>query len=1073
MAGEATVGSIIAYMRIDRAEWTRDRDIVKREAAALDGKNIKLTITADAARAITGIKAAALAQRAMNDQQDRSSRSASLARRNIGLLSTAIIGLGPAAIPAGAVVAGAMLGAVPAAGVLLLAVKGIQRELVTGTGQTKKYSGALKTLQTDMHGLEATAAAGVLRPFTGVVAMLHAQMPTLNREVAMFSTGLGQIAGNSATGLLAMFHQLNPLFVTFDHQLITGSQKFKAWATSSDSLRHFIAYAQTQLPTVENATGSLAVTIGHLIQAAAPFGSTTLQAITLFSRAINALPIGVLQTLVPLLAGLKLGSAAAAGFNNAAVGLGQIAARAKAAGGIAGGAAGTVGMLGKAVGFLGPVGLAAGLGLGALSIVMAHHQQAAVATTQRVNALTQAIENQQTAVGILAQLQGNGAVAAADKLGISQNTLVQSVLKGGAALAQVKTKIASTNVEYEKLGAYLSSTQAALDSTRNPKYFQSQAASQRELGAAMGTLSAKLQQAQADYTKAKQAAADYARSQGDATLAAQLESGAIQKVAASYGLTVDAYYNAKLASDKKTQSDQTQTAAMQLESDAAGLLTTKLDILNGKNLSVAQAQTGLAGANNQLLDSLKQNGRVIDGNTAAAVSNQQAVQSQVQMAQTAAEAIGKSTGSSAAAARSYLASRDALMQELQAHHLLTPALKAYIDRLYDLKDLKVPPTQVDLDKAAAEAKLAAYRRAIGQLPKGISTTVQVLGADHAKQVIRSVVDYANSQHPVIHVATINTSTGSVSSGRQVANADGGGVPEGWSTVGERGWEAVHKKGNTVQVFSHEKSRQLLPQGPSVPAFASGTGGSKAKPKPVYVPITVAADGGRAYGIDSYIKGQTPSAARAMHLLSLAVNDAFNLNGVMGKLAGVKADLANTRQAALQFRDTIINTRLGSIDPTAYGSASDLSAAYSSGSADNARYRAEFAKLKREGLTNSLLAQFTGPSTGLDALASASGTEIGQLNKSYAGFVGSTGAAGSAAANSLYGGRITQDQRAVTQLSAEVVKDRAALLAVGRALVQYTHRPLTVAIGNKEFLKTIEASGALQFLVDDLKRRLRL
>lgn len=1162
MSGETTVGSIIAYLRMDRGDWTRGKDATTREAAQLDGKKIRITVTTNAADAAAAIKAAsmqgdaangkalrsnaalaaaqrslanssnsvataqqrvaaaqeriratgagtaqdyqrlraaeqglaaamrnhetaadrvALAQHRVNTALDTTIQKADGAKRNVGLLSTAIIGLAPAAVPLAAVGVAGLAGFIGVAGTAVLAIKGVQRELVVGTGATKQYSGALSIVKSDLTNLEAVAGRGVLSSFTATVKSLHGQMPFLTRDVAMFSTGLGIVVGNIAPGMLSFLHQLNPLFVTFDQQLISGSARFKQWAASSTAVQHFVAYAQQSLPTAEQFLGQLATTLGHVAQAAAPFGSTTLQTITMLSRAINALPIGTLQVIVPLLAGLKIGMSANSAASNSATALGTWATRAKEAGGAASGAAGLVGTLGKAVGFLGPVGIAAGIGLAGLSMIEARHQQVTVATTERVNALTQAIEEQRTSVGILAELQANGATAAADKLGVSQQTLVNSVLKGGTALDQVKSKIAATNAEYLRIANYLQSNQAALDQTRNPQYYQQQLAQYHALGTAMGTLSAKLQETQADYAKAQQAAAAYARSQGDAVLAAQVEAGTVDKVALGFHLSADAYYAAKLAADKKTASDKAQTAAMQMESDAAGILTAKLDILNGKNLSVAQAQTASASATNQLVDSLKQNGRAIDGTTAATISNQQAVQGKIQADQAAAEAIGKATGSSKSAARAYLASRDSLLAQLQAQHLLTPALQAYIDRLYDLKDLKVPPTKVDLDKAAADAKLAAYRRAIGQLPKNISTSMVVLGADHAKQVIRSVVDYANSQSAVIHVTTINTSTGAVSGGRQVANAAGGGVPDGWSTVGEQGWEAVHKQGNTVQVYSHAQSKKLLPQGPSVPAWASGTPGAKtsrkvkgkAKPKQVIVPITVTAGNGQAYGVASFIKGQIPSVRAATKLLAAATNDAFQLQGIRTKLAAVKADYANLRQDALNLRDAATGSLRAGVDASAYGDIGDLTNAYRSKKADAGSFLAEIRKLQSEHLNTGLLTDLAskGKTAGLDALAAASPAQIAALNKAYAGFTTSTGQAGSLAARSIYGKQLADDTREIRTLTSQSARTEAAMTRAVLALAQLLHRPVKVSVGGKEFAHAVVDSGVIQGVYDDLERAL--
>lgn len=142
------------------------------------------------------------------------------------------------------------------------------------------------------------------------------------------------------------------------------------------------------------------------------------------------------------------------------------------------------------------------------------------------------------------------------------------------------------------------------------------------------------------------------------------------------------------------------------------MLSNAFTILNGGELSLAQAQTGVASASNAVLDSLKKNKTAITGHTAAALANQQAIQSQVAAAQQEAEAVGKATGSSKAAVKAYKDSEDGLLAQMRAAHLLTPALKDYIEKLYDVKNLHIPPTKLDLETAGAEAKLKAWEAAI-------------------------------------------------------------------------------------------------------------------------------------------------------------------------------------------------------------------------------------------------------------------------------------------------------------------------------------------------------------------------
>jgi hypothetical protein len=113
---------------------------------------------------------------------------------------------------------------------------------------------------------------------------------------------------------------------------------------------------------------------------------------------------------------------------------------------------------------------------------------------------------------------------------------------------------------------------------------------------------------------------------GGTTIATEGQLAAQTDLASQYGVSLGAYQQA-VGANKQTEDQLARTTAqMRLQNDAAGLLNNALTILNGGSLSVAQSQTGLASANNALLDSFSQNGVVIDGNTKAAVANQQALQ---------------------------------------------------------------------------------------------------------------------------------------------------------------------------------------------------------------------------------------------------------------------------------------------------------------------------------------------------------------------------------------------------------------------------------------------------------------
>lgn len=165
------------------------------------------------------------------------------------------------------------------------------------------------------------------------------------------------------------------------------------------------------------------------------------------------------------------------------------------------------------------------------------------------------------------------------------------------------------------------------------------------------------------------------------------------------------------------------TAALQAQSTTADMLKTSFDLLNGTNLSVEQSQTAMAAANNSVTESFAQNGLAIDGSSAAAVANQQAIQNAALAAQANAEAITTQTGSTNAGTTAFMASKTALEQQLAAQGNLTPAVQAYIDKLY-----AIPPelaTKLSVDNAAALTAIANTQEALNLLPRTITIGVNM------------------------------------------------------------------------------------------------------------------------------------------------------------------------------------------------------------------------------------------------------------------------------------------------------------------------------------------------------------
>jgi hypothetical protein len=668
---------------------------------------------------------------------DKSAKSIQRQTQETHLLSTAILAGASAAIPVAGVAAGALVGLSATAGVAVLGILGINDAVKQGTPLGLKYKAAFAPVTSEFKELKQVAAAGMFDGINKGIKDSRALFPTLNRDTALFSAQIGAIAGNVGPGLVALFTRLNPLFETMGTQLTHGSKSFEQWAQSSQSVSKFVAYVQTTLPQVEATISSLITTISHIAIAAEPFGGTTLTAIRLFSTALNAIPIGVLQTLVPLLLGLKIGNTLGASLGNAGLGIEKFATKLGAGKGIASEASGVFGRLGKVVGKLGPYGIAAGIALGGLSAVMGRGKQAAVEETKRVNELVEAIQNGTIATAVWNNAQETGA-AAGQKLGASQQEIAQGIT-GTEANYRAAQSAMATYGKAAHDSAVINGQFGA--STRQISDAQQQAIVDTD------TARRGLAESRKEYEAAVKTAADYARQQGSTVLATQLASGAITGIASSLGLTTSEYYQAKIAADKNTASTKTAADAMVLENNAAGLLNAALDKLGGNNLGVAQAQTAVASATNAASTALHANGAVIKGNTSKAIANQQALQAAASAALAHGNAVAKQTGSTVKATAAIQADKDAIENQLRSQHKLTPAVQAYIDTIYRIKP--VARTKVDADTATAVTRIS---NVIGLAKVAAKTRRAIIGADtsSAYSKLAALNAYLQSMlHPVI------------------------------------------------------------------------------------------------------------------------------------------------------------------------------------------------------------------------------------------------------------------------------------------------------------------------------------
>lgn len=517
--------------------------------------------------------------------------------KGLGGLMTTIIGLAPAAIPVGAAVAGALVGVAGAGGVALLAFQGIKKEMHDGTPVGQAYTAVVGTLKGNLDGLERTAAAGTLNGIQRATAAIQPLMPSLTKDTALYSAQLGDIAGNTGVTVVSLFRDFEPLLSDIGNQLDIGSGKLANWAQTSDGPKKFVEYAKAELPKVEQFLGTVAVALGHIAEASAPFGGVVLTELTLFGKAIDAIPVPVLEVLIPILSTLVVGLKALKIAEQVQVWMGGLGAKLESA---AMGGAGLAGTMGPLAGIL-IGGYAATQMFGdQLEKVANQFATGKIMADQNVSAMDELSTQYWNATGVvdgtsdaMLQFALSGKMTGQGIGGISDQVvaLLPHLSNLGLSTDAVSTGVSGTNNDYQKLIASVKAHGGA---------------TQDDIKALDG-----LHQAFGGTSVDARAAHD-----------------------ATTGLT----------DDQKKLADQVLSTSGQLN-----ILNGALDKLSNFGLDAAQQELrlkdSLAGATAQV----KQNGSAINDNTVKGRSNKEWLLTQISAINSHAVAVGKQTGSVKAA----------------------------------------------------------------------------------------------------------------------------------------------------------------------------------------------------------------------------------------------------------------------------------------------------------------------------------------------------------------------------------------------------------------------------------------
>jgi hypothetical protein len=192
--------------------------------------------------------------------------------------------------------------------------------------------------------LQATAQEGLLPGVEDGLRALFPVFPEITSFVNVFATSLGDLArragqaltdpfwrnffgfikdeagpsiqtfgtiiGNIFTGIAGMLQGFKPIWDAMGVSIENFTDKFAAWGKAvasgdSEGFNKFLQYVQESAPVVIDFLKQFGTLIGHIVDAFAGQGISTLQVLTETLRIINGLPLPVIQALIDLYIAIK------------------------------------------------------------------------------------------------------------------------------------------------------------------------------------------------------------------------------------------------------------------------------------------------------------------------------------------------------------------------------------------------------------------------------------------------------------------------------------------------------------------------------------------------------------------------------------------------------------------------------------------------------------------------------------------------------------------------------------------------------------------------------------------------
>jgi hypothetical protein len=620
------------------------------------------------------------------------------AGKGMGLMMTAVVGLGSAVVPLAVASTGLAvgLGAMGAAGIVALV--GIKEQMAAGTPVGGAYTGMVATLKGDLTELGRTAATGVLAPFQTEVASLQTKMPALNGIIGEFSVITGKTAGALTTGLVAAFISLEPLARDAGVYVLNLSQRF-AGLMSGGGVTTFGDYIRSVFPQVAQTVESVVGAAIRLVAALAPMGLGSLSILRTFADLINALPVNVLATLAQTAAAVYLGFAGFSALQSPIKAIGSalvfMGASAETA------AAGVRGLT-MAAGAIGVV-------IAIATLAFSAHAASVQADQDAVNKLTDAlIANNGVIDASTIKEQANalakdGTLAAAQALGYGLGDVTAASL----GLADGTAKVAAHTNDLKAAWAASATTGA-------------------KSGAVLGGMTTGLESNYVALDKVTGATQDGKKHLDLATQAYLAYSNAT----ATGTATTAAASTATLA---QMTAQQQATSATQAQKTAILALNTALDAELSKELQLAGATSGFDQALLTMNTTLKTNKGTLNEHTQAGISDRQSIEQVVGSLQSQRDVQIKAGASTADATAKYQSNSVALLTQMGRLYGTKSAAYAYAQQLLAIP--KSVSTAVGLNITPAMRALQAL---LATIPTSRTITMYVAAGANTAQALNYV-----------------------------------------------------------------------------------------------------------------------------------------------------------------------------------------------------------------------------------------------------------------------------------------------------------------------------------------------